>query len=827
MALIDNKYFQSKHVRIFPSSFRGNYSINSSSVVFDPEARLNTEANFILPKVDLGKNTYIIDYISSSTDSTNNVIKFILGGYYFEISEIDNYKEELKNKFVCITLRNVTLNDGTDEVDSQRVSKVLDSWEDTSTHILDKSTDLNQTEYYYFTGLKVADTEEGTYTLKLFDNNGNINQEYLLPEINHGTGINALTHGEGLIAAGNNQTIFGTYNDNNSNNIFEIGKGTKDGSNDPQRLNALEISNSTTTINNETSINGDTTVTGDITINGAAAISGITNLNNNTSSTSITTGALTVSGGVGINENLNVGGDTNLNNKLIVTTEPTGSNTTVRVAGTLNVTGETTVASNVIINNNKTTLNKPLEITDTTTNALKVSGDATITKNLSVGDTTKVLEVKPTITGDEKNVTVTGTLSVSGASSVGSLAVNGNTQVTGQTDITGNVNILGNANKLTVNGPTDLKNSVNITGATTIATNLTVSSGTVTLPSLTAESTGVAITQPLTLSKIIGNNSTTNYIEFNSSKIKFAGNTEVEGNLQVGTSSNTKNIIINGQMTTTEDVALNKNLTVNNNLNIKDITATEAGPVVNTLTIGSTTTYNSGALDIYGTNTDKIFSVANSGDTTINGALNVSKMATLTGGITVGSTKIETAKISTSEIYNCSTLKTNSEGTNSISYNNSNWVVKNGNTQITLLDNNNTTTLNTLTIAAPSSATNESILFNINTDKFTVSYTGKVTAKDEIEAASFNATSDRRLKTNINLFKSQNSILELPVYTYDYINGTKNNIGCIAQDLQEICPELVSENENGYLSVKESKLVYLLLEEIKKLNARISKLEKE
>jgi hypothetical protein len=111
--------------------------------------------------------------------------------------------------------------------------------------------------------------------------------------------------------------------------------------------------------------------------------------------------------------------------------------------------------------------------------------------------------------------------------------------------------------------------------------------------------------------------------------------------------------------------------------------------------------------------------------------------------------------------------------------------------------------------------------------KFSIDYTGAVKAAGEIEGASFNATSDRRLKENIIPFSSDKSILDLPIYKYDYINGTKNNIGCIAQELQEICPELVSENENGYLAVKESKLVYLLLEEIKKLNARISKLEKE
>jgi hypothetical protein len=48
----------------------------------------------------------------------------------------------------------------------------------------------------------------------------------------------------------------------------------------------------------------------------------------------------------------------------------------------------------------------------------------------------------------------------------------------------------------------------------------------------------------------------------------------------------------------------------------------------------------------------------------------------------------------------------------------------------------------------------------------------------------------------------------------------------MAQDLQQLYPELVEEREDGYLSIKETKLVYLLLDEIKKLEKRISELER-
>lgn len=92
----------------------------------------------------------------------------------------------------------------------------------------------------------------------------------------------------------------------------------------------------------------------------------------------------------------------------------------------------------------------------------------------------------------------------------------------------------------------------------------------------------------------------------------------------------------------------------------------------------------------------------------------------------------------------------------------------------------------------------------------------------------FNATSDKRLKENIKQFEYKKSILDLPTYTFNFKNDKEKNLhlGCLAQDLQEICPEIVHENEEGYLSIEETKLVYLLLEEVKKLKVEVDKLRR-
>ena len=107
--------------------------------------------------------------------------------------------------------------------------------------------------------------------------------------------------------------------------------------------------------------------------------------------------------------------------------------------------------------------------------------------------------------------------------------------------------------------------------------------------------------------------------------------------------------------------------------------------------------------------------------------------------------------------------------------------------------------------------------------------TDYISSSKQVQAPSFYATSDARLKTNIqpHTYDVSKSILDLPIYKFDFIEGSKNQIGCLAQDLQKICPEIVASDENGFLSIQESKNVYLLIDEVKKLKSQIQQLQKE
>lgn len=95
-----------------------------------------------------------------------------------------------------------------------------------------------------------------------------------------------------------------------------------------------------------------------------------------------------------------------------------------------------------------------------------------------------------------------------------------------------------------------------------------------------------------------------------------------------------------------------------------------------------------------------------------------------------------------------------------------------------------------------------------------------------VYATAFYATSDIRKKENIFEYHPNGDILTLQIYKFDYKDGTgTNQIGCMAQDLQQICPDLVEADEEGYLTIKENKIVYLLLERMKKMQKEIDALK--
>lgn len=93
-------------------------------------------------------------------------------------------------------------------------------------------------------------------------------------------------------------------------------------------------------------------------------------------------------------------------------------------------------------------------------------------------------------------------------------------------------------------------------------------------------------------------------------------------------------------------------------------------------------------------------------------------------------------------------------------------------------------------------------------------------------ATDFNSTSDKRLKANILPIQDSITILNtLNPVSFNWKNNGRISYGLIAQEIEEILPELVVEAENGYKGISYIPLIALLIEAVKALDNRVSELE--
>jgi len=106
---------------------------------------------------------------------------------------------------------------------------------------------------------------------------------------------------------------------------------------------------------------------------------------------------------------------------------------------------------------------------------------------------------------------------------------------------------------------------------------------------------------------------------------------------------------------------------------------------------------------------------------------------------------------------------------------------------------------------------------------------GRIDASGDIVAFS---TSDKNFKENITPIKNAlEKISKISGNTYDWKPELKefhgfegNDVGVIAQEIEEVLPQLVTTRETGYKAVKYDKLVALLIEGIKEQQQQIHSL---
>jgi hypothetical protein len=95
------------------------------------------------------------------------------------------------------------------------------------------------------------------------------------------------------------------------------------------------------------------------------------------------------------------------------------------------------------------------------------------------------------------------------------------------------------------------------------------------------------------------------------------------------------------------------------------------------------------------------------------------------------------------------------------------------------------------------------------------------------------SSSDRELKNNIQPISNPlEKINKIGGYSFDWNEDKQDiykgtDIGVIAQEIEEVLPELVQTRENGYKAVKYDKLVSLLIEGIKELSNEVEELKRK
>lgn len=157
-------------------------------------------------------------------------------------------------------------------------------------------------------------------------------------------------------------------------------------------------------------------------------------------------------------------------------------------------------------------------------------------------------------------------------------------------------------------------------------------------------------------------------------------------------------------------------------------------------------------------------------------------------------------------------------------------------------DNNTSITLTSTTVDTTTTSiiTHKAKEHNFKTGYVTIGNGGNATKEanslyiqNSCNALYFNATSDIRAKTKVQhaSFKALNIVKSLPVYTFNYKETGSPSIGLIAQDAAKISfgsdfslvnNETASGENGDYMTIKESKLIYILWKAIQEQQEQIN-----
>lgn len=115
--------------------------------------------------------------------------------------------------------------------------------------------------------------------------------------------------------------------------------------------------------------------------------------------------------------------------------------------------------------------------------------------------------------------------------------------------------------------------------------------------------------------------------------------------------------------------------------------------------------------------------------------------------------------------------------------------------------------------------------FNVNTR---LSVTGQVSSDSSMSATAFYETSDARkkdIKSDLSLDKCYDLIDKCQTVIYSLKDQTQEQVGMIAQEIEEFFPEVVATDEDGFKSLAYDRLVVICFKVLKDVIKRLEKLE--
>ena len=137
------------------------------------------------------------------------------------------------------------------------------------------------------------------------------------------------------------------------------------------------------------------------------------------------------------------------------------------------------------------------------------------------------------------------------------------------------------------------------------------------------------------------------------------------------------------------------------------------------------------------------------------------------------------------------------------------------------------TSASSFSTSAPAFVIGNGTASNARSDAFKVMFNGDTTVSNDLTVSGdVVISSDARLKSNIvSLGSTLPKLLQIDGKSYE-MKG-KQKIGVLAQEIKEVFPELVSEDDNEMLAVNYQGLVPVLINALKEQQSEIDRLKKQ